>query len=114
MKDCEHEVKIKFNDIVSTKDIYRSKFKCIKCNTKVRLNVSKFFMILILLIFIAFTIPLIINPLTEILSTENFITQCGYTLLVIIGLVGIYSWITNFIIWLLRKKIKFVEIEDDE
>ena len=113
MKDsCKHDIKISGYDIISTKPISDKKFKCINCNKKIRLDVSKSCIVSIVFFISIIVMLFVIYPLREILSYKKSFVKYGYLILTIIGITNLYIWIINLIIWIFRKKIKYVEVDD--
>lgn len=112
-ENCKHEFKTSINDIIVAKYIFERKFKCINCSKLIQMKVSKGLVITITSFTIIFTVIFILLPLMDILSDESIFVEYGYIALIIIGITNLYLWILNGVIWLFRKRIKYIEIEED-
>ena len=111
-KEYKHEVKISLAEVLENKPIYEKAYHCINCNEKLRMKINKGLTILLSFIVTMFSVLIIIPHCIELFSDESFFIRYGYIVLIIIGIANLFLWIVNLLLWLFRKRIKYVKIED--
>jgi hypothetical protein len=113
-EECKHEFKISVYDILSLKGINDREFKCIHCKKRIQMKFSRIWTSIITFPLVVFIVILFNYIAEEYLASAGMFIKCVYFITVLIGFVSILVWATNGVVWLFRKRIKYVEIEDDD
>ena len=113
-EECKCEFKICSYDIFTLKPIFEKEFKCINCDKRIRMKISRILINSIIIVINAFFTSFTYLLIEENIASTSIFVKYGYLLLIIIGFLNMLVWAINYVLWLFRKKIKYIVIEDND
>lgn len=113
IEKCKHSYKLTANDIFSSKAIFGRKLKCSKCDIRIEITTDKKLFEglkqLLTWVFVFFTDYTFLKNIPDVSKIIEF----GYLLLIALGFYRLMTFVVNLFFWLFRKRIKYIEIEED-